>query len=94
MKLTREQLLEIKEFLEYIKLNTTLKERKSLFTLSGVDLLLFFYFFYSILEDVEDVCFIVEILFGIGATSGILCFLINFYKKDYDKSKSKLLKRK
>ena len=94
LKFTKEQLLEIKDFFEYVKVNTTLKERKSLFTLSSVDLLLLFSFFYSIFEDGKDVDLIMYTLFGVGVTSGILGFLSDFYKKDYDKSKYKSLKRK
>jgi len=93
MKLTREQLLEIKEFLEYIKLNTTFKERKSLVILSGVDLTLILSILYCLFEETSDIDLIIQGFSAIGVTTSILVLLLNIYKKEKEQSADKVLKR-
>ena len=93
MKLNKNQLGEIKEFLEYLKLNTTVKEKKALVTLSGVDITLILSTLYCLFEETSDFDFIAQGFSAIGVTTGILVLLFSVYKKEKDKSNSKVLKR-
>ena len=93
MKLNKKQLEEMKEFLEYLKLNTTIKEKKALVTLSGVDLTLILSTLYCILEEIDDVSLIIQGFSAIGVTTGILVVLLNIYKEEKEKSKHKVLKK-
>lgn len=79
MKLNKNDLKEMKCFLEYLSNKTTLKEKKALVTIGGIDSLLIINSVWCLLEENKNIDFILQSLGVTGITTGILIAMIVIY---------------
>ena len=87
MKLNKNELKEMKCFLEYLSNNTTLKEKKSFVTLGGIDILLIINSVWCLLEENSNIDFILQSLGVTGITTGILIAMFAIYFDMYKDDK-------
>lgn len=72
MDMDKEKLIKMREFLNFVKMNYTLREKKGILILSLVDMIFIGCFMYELFDNPHDIEGIVHSLTGVGVTSGIL----------------------